>query len=282
MDNSTDIMGFFEEKYPLVKIIEFDENSKLFYDARANMLFTVNNEDLPLMVSYLNSMDKKKAIAEHKEYPGAEDVISKVFMLQSKGVLLPGPANQLISTIDKDAAARVRYNLENILMRKFVLETTQRCNFRCRYCHNTLEPVFRHHTKKQMSLAVAKSAIDFYKDMYLCFYNKLPQDKKDLLIQYYGPFVGFYGGEPSLNWAMLTAAVDYYLKSGWEEYGIPQSSLGFSINTNLYHLTDEMLDYILEKRPLLFVSLDGPKEENDRNRVTIGGEGTFDRVYKNV
>lgn len=282
MENSTDIMGFFKSEYPLVKIIEFDEHSKLFYDARANMLFTVNNEDLPVLVSFLSSKDKEKTITEYQDYPGVEDVISRVGVLQSKGVLLSGPADQLISTIDEDAAARVRYNIENILMRKFVLETTQQCNFRCRYCHNTLEPVFRHHTKKQMPLAIAKSAIDFYKNMYVGFYNKLPQEKKDLLIQYYGPFIGFYGGEPSLNWAMLTAAVDYYQQSGWEEHGIPQSSLGFSINTNLYYLTDEMLEFIIEKRPLLFVSLDGPKEENDKNRVTINGQGTFDRVFNNI
>ena len=53
-------------------------------------------------------------------------------------------------------------------MRKFVLETTQQCNFRCKYCFNTIETVFRHHTNKQMTLPVAKAAIDFYKKMYGC------------------------------------------------------------------------------------------------------------------
>lgn len=81
--------------------------------------------------------------------------------MQNKGVLLPGPADQLISTEPQDVKKRIEYNMENILMRKFVLETTQQCNFRCRYCHNTLEPVFRHHSKKQMSFTVAKAAIDF-------------------------------------------------------------------------------------------------------------------------
>jgi hypothetical protein len=62
-----------------------------------------------------------------------------------------------------------------------------------------------------MSFTVAKAAIDFYKDMYLKFYRRLTDDKKTLLLKHFPPFIGFYGGEPSLNWNLVQEATDYYL-----------------------------------------------------------------------
>lgn len=273
---------FFAENYPLVKIVDFDASSKLFYDARANMVFVVNNEDLPVVEEYLRNHDKEKLHVSYPEISGIDEIVRRIDDLQNKGILLPGPVEKLISTEPADVYARIEYNLENILMRKFVLETTQQCNFRCKYCYNTLETVFRHHTNKQMTLPVAKAAIDFYKKMYLKFYNKLPKDKKELLLKHFEPCIGFYGGETSLNWDLVEKAYDYYSHQDWEDYGISKDLLKFTINSNLYILTDRMLSFIIEHRPILFVSLDGPKKENDRNRVTIDGKGTFDRVFSNL
>ena len=276
------INTFFKENYPLIKIIEFDDTSKLFYDARANMVFVVNNEDIPVLTEYLRNHDKEETKHSFPEIDSVDEIIKRIDDLQNKGVLVPGPVEEIISTEPHDVESRIKYNMENIFMRKFVLETTQQCNFRCKYCHNTIETVFRHHTNKQMTLPVAKAAIDFYKDMYLKFYNKLPEDKKALLMENYSPFIGFYGGETSLNWDLVENAYDYYINLDWEKEGIEQKDLGFSVNTNLYILTDRMLSFILKYRPLLFVSLDGPKEDNDRNRVTVDGKGTFDKVFSNL
>lgn len=43
-----------------------------------------------------------------------------------------------------------------------------------------------------------------------------------------------------------------------------------------------MLSFILKYRPNMYVSLDGPKDDNDRHRVTVDGKGTFDRVFSNL
>lgn len=282
MMTEKDALSFFKGSFPLVKIIGYDKHSKLFYDARANMVFVVDNKDVPVVAEYLQHHDKNALQFLCHDVADIDGIIERIDSLQNKGVLLQGPADQLISTDPTDVQARIDYYMENILMRKFVLETTQQCNFRCRYCHNTLEPVFRHHTKKQMTLTVAKAAIDFYKDMYLKFYRKLSEDKKALLLKHYAPFIGFYGGEPSLNWRLVEDAVNYYLNLDWMADGINQETLTFSINTNLYILTDEMMSFIMKYKPMLFISLDGPKEENDRNRVTVDGKGTFDRVFANI
>lgn len=282
MMTEQDALSFFKEIFPLVKIIEYDNKSRLFYDARANMVFVVDNEDVPVVAEYLQHNDKDTLHCRYRDVKDIDGIIERIDSLQNKGVLLQGPAERLISTEPKDVQARIDYYMENILMRKYVLETTQQCNFRCRYCHNTLEPVFRHHTKKQMTFPVAKAAIDFYKELYLKFYRKLPEDKKPLLLKHYVPFIGFYGGEPSLNWKLVEDAVKYYLDLDWSADGISRETLTFSVNTNLYILTDEMMSFIMKYKPMLFISLDGPKEDNDRNRVTIDGKGTFDRVFANI
>lgn len=275
-------LKFLSENYPLVKIVDFDEKSKLFYDSRSNLVFLVDNEDLPIVSEYLSSHDKDAIHQMFENVKNVDEVIERIDTLQSKGVLLPGPLDKLISVESHDVQHRLDYDLENILMRKYILETTQQCNFRCRYCHNTLEPVFRHHTNKHMSFEVAKASVDFYKELYLKFFRKLPKDKKTLLLKHFSPFIGFYGGEPSLNWKLVEDTVNYYLNLDWESDGISRNLLSFSINTNLYILTDEMLSFIMKHKPMLFISLDGPKEENDRNRITIDGKGTFDKVYANI
>lgn len=282
MTTKQEALNYLKENYPLVKVVDFDTFSKLFYDARAHMLFVVGDEDLPIIADYLRTHDKAFLNKEYPHFSGIDGIIERIDDLQNKGVLLPGPVEQLISTEPNDVNKLIEYNMENILMRKFVLETTQQCNFRCRYCHNTLESVYRHHTKSQMTFPVAKAAIDFYKDMYLKFYRRLPDEKKELLLKHYPPSMGFYGGEPSLNWNLVQEATEYYLNAGWEEEGIERDKLSFSINTNLYIFTDEMMSFIMKYHPMLFVSLDGPKEDNDRNRVTADGKGTFDRVYTNL
>lgn len=282
MKTVEDALSYFVENYPLLKIVKYDDMSQLFYDARANMMFFVNNEDLPIVADYLQNHDKESILHSNPNKEGINDIIIRIDGLQNKGVLLPGPVDYLISTEHSNVEDHIKYNFENILMRKFVLETTQQCNFRCKYCFNTIETEYRHHTNKQMSLSVAKAAVDFYKDMYLKFYNKLPEDKKKLLLKHFEPSIGFYGGETSLNWDLVEKAYDYFVNLDWDKAGIKREDLRFTINTNLYILTEKMLSFILENKPILFVSLDGPKEDNDRNRVTVDGKGTFDRVYANL
>ena len=276
------VQNYFKENYPLLKIIRFDSSNQLIYDARANMLFIISDEDLPIVTEYLRTHDKTMTKLSFPETQGIEEVLTRIDDLQNKGVLLPGPVDKLISTESQDVKKLIEYYMENILMRKFVLETTQQCNFRCKYCHNTLETVFRHHTNKHMTLPVAKAAIDFYKQMYLKFFSKLTDDKKRMLLDFYPPYIGFYGGEPSLNWNLVEEASEYYIHAGWKEHGIQQKDLGISINSNLFILTDKMMSFLLKNRPLLYVSLDGPREDNDRNRVTVDGQGTFDKVFANL
>src|SRR5258706_8594403 len=55
-----------------------------------------------------------------------------------------------------------------------------------------------------------------------------------------------------------------------------------SIQTNGILVNDEILDICASRRVTLSVSLDGPQQVHDRNRVGFTGEGTFERVMQGI
>ena len=60
------------------------------------------------------------------------------------------------------------------------------------------------------------------------------------------------------------------------------SDLHLSITTNLTLLTDDMLDFLHIHNFNLNVSLDGPENENDKNRIFTDSTGTFNIIYNNL
>ena len=58
--------------------------------------------------------------------------------------------------------------------------------------------------------------------------------------------------------------------------------LTFNITTNGTMLNDEMIYFFQDHDVSLMISLDGPKEINDKNRVFANGKGTFDTVAKQI
>ena len=88
--------------------------------------------------------------------------------------------------------------------------------------------------------------------------------------------IGFYGGEPLLEFPLLKKAVEY------SEQQFEGKKLTFNITTNGTLLNDEMIYFFQDHDVSLMISLDGPKEINDKNRVFANGKGTFDTVAKQI
>ena len=146
---------------------------------------------------------------------------------------------------------------------KITLQLTQSCNFRCEYCiysedHN---PRQRSHSNRRMSWAIAKKAVDF-----LWVHSV---DSKSVN-------VGFYGGEPLLEFPLIQRVVEYCTDR------FSGKKLTFSMTTNGSLLTDEMIRYFQANDVSIMISLDGPKEVNDRNRVFPDGRGTYDTVVEHI
>jgi len=157
-------------------------------------------------------------------------------------------------------------DLEDLLADELMgltLEVTQDCNLRCKYCiYHPDHVAFREFGKKHMSLETAKKAMDFLKE-----HSK----KRDDIIH-----ISFYGGEPLLNFEVVQETIAY-AKEIFEE-----KIVQFALTTNVVLLTQEISDYFVENNVRLTLSIDGPKEMHDENRIFSDGKGSFEQVMEGV
>ncbi len=89
----------------------------------------------------------------------------------------------------------------------------------------------------------------------------------------------FFGGEPLLNLPVV-----YYLAERVAEIcRAADIGLVFNMITNGLLLTPEVVDRLTALAPLgVKVTLDGDRDTHNRMRPLRGGQGTFDRILKNV
>ena len=213
------------------------------YDARKNKLVQLSAEVYEEIKHFLNN-----------EFYSSETITS----LQRKGYLL----DSNIIALEHPFTAF----LDNILNRQIstlVLQVTQRCNFRCRYCTfaNDDEST-RAHNDATMSFEIAKKSIDFIAS-HSC-------DTPEITI-------AFYGGEPLLNFDLIKNCVEY------AENVIYNKPISFSMTTNLFSATDEIIDFLFDHQFRLLISLDGPELiHNNHRRLSYNGGGTYNTVFHNV
>lgn len=145
---------------------------------------------------------------------------------------------------------------------------TDQCNFRCKYCINSdVYQYSKGYKNNHISFDYIDKALKLYVDNY----------KSTLLVNPKNRFcISFYGGEPLLEYKTIKYVVEQVRKV----YRIEEAF--YSITTNGYILNDEMIEYFNDNNFWVNISLDGYKEINDRNRVTIDGKGTFDVVVGNI
>ena len=138
-----------------------------------------------------------------------------------------------------------------------MIELTTRCGLRCKYCYadGGSNPI-------DLPWEAAKAAIDFV------YRNAVSLDKENFSLFFHGR------GEPTVNWSLLTRCVDYATdlsRSG------PKPLFRMATNGML---TSGQLDYIVAHFQTLSLSLDGPADIHDSNRVTEAGSGSFSQVFR--
>ncbi len=224
----------------------------LFHTINFNYLYDLNKKELVQISEELHQY-LEDMIAGNKDlsqnamiYHEAEELIEKGLLSNNRVKVIEHPLSQIA---DKVLDRRIQ---------KITLQLTQNCNFRCKYCHYTAnDGEQRTHSNKKMSFSLAKRSVDFLK--------KHSIDSPEV-------YVGFYGGEPLLEFQMIKDIVKYAEKE------FEGKKVSFSISTNGTLLTAEIMRYMEEHNFDVLVSLDGPKELHDRNRVFLNGEGTFEYV----
>lgn len=150
---------------------------------------------------------------------------------------------------------------------KLTFEVTDACNLMCEYCgYGKLYNNYDKRIEKNLSVEKVKRLIDHLADSWSSKYN-IAIDKK--------VFVGFYGGEPLLNMALVKEVIGYI-----EEKHIPNRSFIYSMTTNGM-LLDRYMDYLVEHEVDLLISLDG-NEKNNSYRVNKAGKSVFHILTRNI
>lgn len=229
---------------PFVKLFQTIDHY-YFFDVNTNSIIRINEIVFHKI---------EKLIDGHVELEQDVDIIK----LKNRGYLRCN--NEEIAI--KHSALDTVEEYMNGNLRQLILQVTQNCNLRCRYCVYSGSYVNRTHTKKRMSYDVAKQAVDFY------FARNTSKD---------AGIISFYGGEPLLEIELIKKIVEY------SENLYKGKELRLNLTTNATLLTNEIADFLYEHDFNLTISLDGPEEVHNRSRVFADNEtGTFQYVMQNL
>jgi uncharacterized protein len=151
-------------------------------------------------------------------------------------------------------AAYDRMGKENIFWATSVcLLISQVCNLRCSYCYGDGG---RYHNKGYMPYDVAAKAIDIIVN------NASALGKT--------PSIGFFGGEPLLNYKLMKQIVAYVKEK--------QYNVLYSITTNGTLIDEEIERFIVDNRIFTNISIDGDEQVQNKNRYSVDKTGSYRRV----
>jgi uncharacterized protein len=136
------------------------------------------------------------------------------------------------------------------------LFVTEACNLRCVYCYENKNGSF-------MTEETAFQAVDWL--------FKQSGDMKKINIS-------FFGGEPFLNFPLIKKTAAY----ARDKAGRLDKAVGFGVTTNATVLDDDVIEFIRAYDVNVQVSMDGPRELQDKQRPFADGRGSYDVILPRV
>jgi uncharacterized protein len=154
---------------------------------------------------------------------------------------------------------------ESFPLQTIVLNVTNQCNLSCQYCYEFGEDKLAtpEGKPKFMAWETAKSSVDYL------FAES--QGRKSVHIT-------FFGGETLMNFPLLKQVVAY-ARTRAQELKV---NIDFSLTTNATLLSPAIIEYLAENAIGVTVSMDGPKEMQDKFRVFSNGRGSYDIIKPKV
>lgn len=160
---------------------------------------------------------------------------------------------------------RIRMDLANT--RQVIFEVTDACNLRCAYCgYGKFYKNYDKRKNKKLDLRVAKRLLWFLEKQWNSTTNVSIENRIA---------IGFYGGEPLLNFPFIRNIVDHI-----KQLNIPNHRFVFTMTTNAL-LLEKYMDFLYENQFELLISLDGDRRNNSY-RVLPDGSEAYDHIIKNV
>lgn len=231
----------------MVHLIEFNGKYAAL-DVESGAVHAMDRDAMRVLTFMNAGKSDEQIIADLGE--SVREVLEEIHELIDAGLLYSAP---------KEDPADLHFN--EPVVKALCLLIAQDCNLRCDYC-------FAHAgeydgSRGLMPLETAKAALDF-------------------LISHSGNRrnleVDFFGGEPLLNFDVIRETVAY----GRELEKKHDKVFRFTLTTNAYQVTDEMIDFINREMKNIVISIDGRREVHDARRKNAGGEPTWERVVENA
>lgn len=237
---------------PIIKPFIVD-NSFYIYDTYYNHIVKVNSNQYKEICDLLKVgvYEYRKMRKDTKGYNEIIEMLNKGYFRAAWIKEIMHPENDIV------------VYLLNRAINRLTLQVTHDCNMCCRYCNfSTENKIDRIHEKRHMSFDVAKQSIDF-----------LYSHSKDIGKLY----ISFYGGEPFLNFNLIYNATNYANQI------FELKDIQYNITTNGTIMTEEIISYLVKNKVFLSISLDGPKEIQNKHRLfSKNGMGSFDVVLNNI
>ena len=154
-----------------------------------------------------------------------------------------------------------------INMPDLVFELTERCNLRCDYCiYGEAYNNFANRSETDLNPRVAKNIIDFIWEVFdQCNIGETEG------------VIGFYGGEPLLQFETIKEIIDYVKQKQINS----KLTFRYNMTTNAVLLSESIVDFLDKNNVELLISLDGDKINNSF-RHFASGDNSFDVVIRNL
>lgn len=218
-------------------------NNTYLYDRQENRIVRIDHED------YLSFLEMENGIVNSRN-----EAVKKRF--QEYGLC----KDNELDKIEHPYTGSLEFYL-NEQVEQVILQITQECNLRCTYCAYSGKYKNRMHSKKRMSFETACKAVDFLVKHSRCTHKCS---------------IGFYGGEPLLDIGLIKKVVTY-IEENYEE-----KEFAYMITTNATLLSDDIVDYFVEKNFSIMISIDGPQNIHNLNRCFKNGMGSYDIIMNNL
>lgn len=244
------------------------------FDGSSSVIFAVDTLMMECIKVYeeffnIELMEKEilKKYGETRKTKAAIYFFKEIFQMKKRLFFNIKEQESLLKNVEVYDKKYIAFMQESGMLWELILNVTENCNMRCKYCFMSEEYEYtRNRTSRMMDFETAKKAMDI-------FFSKQEKVKKVNP----GKIVAitFYGGEPLMNYSLIKKCVEYTKK---------KCPLGyrFYITTNGILLKDDIVDFLVENEFDISVSVDGNREEHDRNRVDAQNNGTFGRIIKNI
>ncbi len=148
-----------------------------------------------------------------------------------------------------------------------VLNVTNQCNLACTYCYEYGEDKIvdtkNGKQPKFMSEQTARESVDF-----------MLRESGDNQFAH----LTFFGGETLMNFPVLKRTIAY----ARERAAACGKQVDFSLTTNATLLKPEIIEFLAENQVGVTISIDGPKDVQNKFRVFHNGAGSYDLVVPKI